>query len=55
MRTPECEIVHAVSFPHLQGDYELELVPIHSFERQNDNPQTNVQKVNETKLELFDE
>jgi hypothetical protein len=40
-RTPDCEIVHVVSFSHLQGYYELELIPIHSFERKNDSPQEN--------------
>ena len=50
-----CEIVHAFSFSHLQEDYEQELISIHSFKSQNDSPQTNFQKFNETKSELFDE
>jgi hypothetical protein len=55
MRTLNCEIVHVVIFSHLQGDYEQELISIHSFESQNDSPQANFQKVNKTKPELFDE
>jgi hypothetical protein len=55
MRTLNCEIVHVVIFSHLQGDYEHELISIHSFESQNDSPQANFQKVNKTKPELFDE
>jgi hypothetical protein len=54
MGTLDCEIVH-VSFSHLQEDYEQELISIHSFESQNDSPQANFQKFNETKSELFDE
>jgi hypothetical protein len=55
MGTLDCEIVHDVRFSHLQEDYEKELISIHSFKNQNDSPQTNFQKFNETKLELFDE
>jgi hypothetical protein len=55
MGTLDCEIVHVVSFSHLQEDYEQELISINSFESQNDSPQTNFQKFNETKSELFDE
>jgi hypothetical protein len=55
MRTLECEIVHAVRFSHFQGDYEHELISIHSFENQNGSPQANFQKFNKTKSELFDE
>jgi hypothetical protein len=51
----DCEIVHASSFSHLQEDYEQERIYIHSFGSQNDSPQTNFQKFNETKSELFDE
>jgi hypothetical protein len=54
-RTLDCEIVHDVSLSHLQEDYEQELIPIHSFESQNDSPQANFQKVDKTKPELFDE
>jgi hypothetical protein len=39
----------------LQEYYEQELTPLHSFVSQNDSPQANFQKVNKTKLELFDE
>jgi hypothetical protein len=39
MSTLECEIVHVVSFPHLQEYYEKEIIPHHSFRSQNDNPQ----------------
>jgi hypothetical protein len=49
MRTLECEIVHAVRFPHVQEYYEHELIPLHSFVSQNDSPQANFQKVNKTK------
>jgi hypothetical protein len=55
MGTLDCEIVHDVSFSHLQEYYEQELISIHSFESQNDSPQANFQKVNKTKSELFDE
>jgi hypothetical protein len=55
MRTLDCEIVHDVIFSHLQEYYEQELISINSFESQNDSPQTNFQKFNETKSELFDE
>ena len=55
MGTLECEIVHAVRFSHLKEDYEHELIPLHSFENQNDSPQAKFPKVNETKSELFDE
>jgi hypothetical protein len=55
MRTLECEIVHDVSVSHLQEYYEQELISINSFESQNDIPQTNFQKFNETKSEFFDE
>jgi hypothetical protein len=55
MGTLECEIVHAVSFSHLQEYYEQELIPLHSFESQNDSPQANFQNVNKTKSEKFDE
>jgi hypothetical protein len=41
MGTLDCEIVHYVSFSHLQEDYELELIYINSFESQNDSPQAN--------------
>jgi hypothetical protein len=41
MRNPNCEIVHVVVFSHFQGDYELELIPIHSFEWKNEIPQAN--------------
>jgi hypothetical protein len=51
----DCEIVHVVRFSHLQGDYEHEIISIHSFESQSDRPQANFQNVNKTKLELFDE
>ena len=47
--TLECGIVHVVSYLHLQGDYGQEIIPIHSFEIQNDSPQANFQKVNKTK------
>jgi hypothetical protein len=43
MGTLDYEIVHDVSFSHLQEDYEQELISIHSFEIQNDSPQTNFQ------------
>jgi hypothetical protein len=49
----DCEIVHDVRF--LQEYYEQELIPLHSFEIQNDSPRANFQKVNKTKSELFDE
>jgi hypothetical protein len=39
----------------LQRDYEHELTSICSFERQNDSPQENFQKINKTKPGLFDE
>jgi hypothetical protein len=55
MGTLDCEIVHDVIFSNLQEDYEKELIFINSFESQNDSPQTNFQKFNETKSELFDE
>jgi hypothetical protein len=55
MRTLDCEIVHDVIFSHLQEYYEQELISINSFESQNGSPQTNFQKFNETKSELFDE
>jgi hypothetical protein len=55
MGTLDCEIVHEVSFSHLQEGYEHEFISIHSFESQNDSPQANFQKFNETKSELFDE
>ena len=55
MGSLDCEIVHDVRFSHLQEDYEHELISIHSFESQNDSPQENFQKFNETKSELFDE
>jgi hypothetical protein len=55
MGTLDCEIVHDVNFSHLQGDYEKELISNHSFKSQNESPQTNFQKFNETKSELFDE
>jgi hypothetical protein len=55
MGTLDCEIVHAIRFSHLQEDYEKELISINSFESQNDSPQANFQKFNETKSELFDE
>jgi hypothetical protein len=55
MGTLDSEIVHVVSFSHLQEDYEHELISINSFESQNDSPQANFQKFNETKSELFDE
>ena len=55
MGTIECEIVHIVGFSQLKEDYEQELISIHSFESQNDSPQANFQKFNETKSELFDE
>jgi hypothetical protein len=55
MGTLNCEIVDDVSFSHLQEDYEKELIFIDSFESQNDSPQANFQKFNETKSELFDE
>jgi hypothetical protein len=55
MGTLDCKIVHAVIFSHLQEDYEQELISIHSFESQNDSPQANFQKFNETKSKLFDE
>jgi hypothetical protein len=47
METLDCEI--------MQGDYEKELISIHSFESQNDSPQANFQNFNEAKSELFDE
>jgi hypothetical protein len=55
MGTLDYEIVHVVNFSHFQEDYEQELISIHSFESQNDSPQANFQKFNETKSELFDE
>jgi hypothetical protein len=55
MGTLDCEIFHDVIFSCLQEDYEQELIPLHSFESQNDSPQANFQKFNKTKLELFDE
>jgi hypothetical protein len=48
MGTLECEIVHDVSFSHLQEDYEQELISIHSFESQNDS-KTNFHKFDEAK------
>jgi hypothetical protein len=48
-------MVHDVIFSHLQGYYEQELIFINLFESQNGSPQTNFQKFNETKSELFDE
>jgi hypothetical protein len=54
MGTLGCEIVHDVRFSHLQEYYEHELIPLHSFESQNDSPQENFQKVNKTKPKLFD-
>ena len=39
----------------MQEYYEHKLISINSFESQNDSPQTNFQKFNETKSELFDE
>ena len=39
----------------MHEDYEKELISIHLFESQNDSPQENFQKFNETKSELFDE
>jgi hypothetical protein len=39
MRNLEGEIVHDAIFPHWQGDYELELIPIHSFGGQKDSLQ----------------
>jgi hypothetical protein len=55
MGTLECEIVHAIRFSHLQEGYKQEFISISSFESQNGSPQTNFQKFNETKSELFDE
>jgi hypothetical protein len=55
MGTLDYGIVHDVSFSHLQEDYEQEIISIHSFESQNDSPQANFHKFNETKSELFDE
>jgi hypothetical protein len=55
MGTIDCEIVHDVRFSHLQEYYEHEIISINSFESQNGSPQTNFQKFNETKSELFDE
>jgi hypothetical protein len=55
MGTLEGEIGHVVSLPHLQGYYEQELIPLHSFESQNNSLQANFHKVNETKPEGFDE
>jgi hypothetical protein len=55
MGTLDCEIVHDVIFSHLQEYYEKELISIHSFKSQNNSPQTNFQKFNETKSDFFDE
>jgi hypothetical protein len=55
MGTIEHEIVHVVSFPHLQEYYEQSLTPLHSLVSQSNNPRANLQKVNKTKPELFDE
>jgi hypothetical protein len=55
MGTLDCEIVHVVICSHFQEEYEKELISIHSFQSQNDNPQANFQKVSKTKSELFDE
>jgi hypothetical protein len=55
MGTLECEVVHAIFFPHLQEYYEHELTPLHSLVSQSNSPQTNFQKVNKAKPELFDE
>jgi hypothetical protein len=55
MGTLDCEIVHDISFSHLQEDYEQEFISIQSFESQNDSPQANFQKFNKTKSKLFDE
>jgi hypothetical protein len=44
-----------LSFSYFQEGYEQELISIHSFENQNDNPQENFQKLNKTKSEPFDE
>ena len=49
MGTLDYEIVHVVSFSHLQEDYEQELISIHSFESQNDSPQAKFSKINKTK------
>jgi hypothetical protein len=51
----DCEIMHVVGFSHFLEDYEKELISINSFEIQNGGPQTNSDKFNETKSELFDE
>jgi hypothetical protein len=55
MGTLECRTVHAFRFPHLQEYYEHELTPPQSLVSQSNIPQTNFQKVNKTKPELFDE
>jgi hypothetical protein len=47
------EMVHGISFLPLQEGYEHEFVSIHSFESQNDSPQANFLRFNES--ELFDE
>jgi len=55
MGTLDCEIMHFVSFSHLQEDYEHELISIHSFESQDDSPQANFQRVGEDASVLFNE
>jgi hypothetical protein len=55
METLDYEIVHVVSFSHLQEDCEQELISIHSFESQDDDPQANFQKVGEATSVLFNE
>jgi hypothetical protein len=50
MRTLDYEIVYVVSFSHLQRDYEHKRISIHSFESQNDSPQANFPRFNESEL-----